>query len=271
VNFLYPLTINQELYMNTLVRLIGFPATLIHGDLLVLDRWKWLRTYLTKTDPALKKRVLDVGCGTGAFTIGAALKGYETLGLSWDTRNQRVAAKRAAHCGATSARFEVCDVRYLAERTDLSSAFDYIVCTENIEHIIEDQKLINEMARCLRPGGKLLLTTPNYDFIPMYGDSKEISQPPVEDGNHVRIGYTPEDLKKLCKTANLNVRQISFCSGFFSQKLTSVLRFVSQINHRLGWGIILPFRVVPILFDRLIPYTGYSICLVAEKGKDAHA
>lgn len=32
-----------------LVKLLGFPATLIHGDPLVLDRWLWLRRYLPET------------------------------------------------------------------------------------------------------------------------------------------------------------------------------------------------------------------------------
>ncbi|MEZ0539256.1 class I SAM-dependent methyltransferase [Fibrella arboris] len=251
--------------MSILVRLIGFPATLLHGDLLVLDRWRWLTKSLQKIDATRQSRVLDVGCGTGAFTIGAARRGYQTLGLSWDDRNQRVAAERAIMCNAPGASFEVCDVRNLEARGDLSNSFDYIICTENIEHIIDDQKLVKEMSRCLKKGGKLLLTTPNFDFIPMYGESKLITDPPVEDGGHVRIGYTKADLQRLCEIAGLSVQQISFCSGFFSQKLTSLLRFFNQADYRLGWVLILPFRLLPVLFDKLIPYTGYSICLVAEK------
>ena len=78
-----------------LVEILGFPATLIHGDTLVLDRWLWLRQHL----PAVacgSKRLLDVGCGSGAFTIGAALRGYRALGLSWDQRNMGAARHRAS-------------------------------------------------------------------------------------------------------------------------------------------------------------------------------
>ncbi len=104
--------------MNWLVRALGFPATLIHGDTLVWDRWRWLK-------PRLKEyhgNLLDVGCGSGAFTIGAARMGYDALGLSWDKRNQTVAAQRAAIAKAQGAHFDVCDVRHLGERADLLSA-----------------------------------------------------------------------------------------------------------------------------------------------------
>ena len=50
--------------------------------------------------------LLDVGCGSGAFTIGAARMGYDALGLSWDARNQSVAAERAAIAKARGDQFD---------------------------------------------------------------------------------------------------------------------------------------------------------------------
>src|SRR5262249_21536584 len=110
----------DEMDKSALVRLVGFPATLIHGDPLVLDRWLWLKALLPKTRNG--ERLLDVGCGTGAFSIGAALRGYRALGLSWDERNQLAAKERAALCRASSAQFEVLDIQKLDRRADLASA-----------------------------------------------------------------------------------------------------------------------------------------------------
>ena len=141
-----------------LVKLLGFPATLIHGDTLVVDRWLWLRKRLPETKNG--EKLIDIGCGTGAFSIGAALRGYEALGLSWDKRNQRVARERAKICKANTAKFEVFDVLYLDRRDDLIGQFDVAICLENIEHILNDRKLISDIAACLKPGGRLLLTTP---------------------------------------------------------------------------------------------------------------
>src|SRR6266481_5239985 len=103
---------------SALVRLVGFPATLVHGDPLVLDRWFWLKARLPKTRN--DERLLEVGCGSGAFPIGAALRGYRAVGLSWDERS--VAKERAIYCKAPSAQFEVLDIRELDRRADLVGA-----------------------------------------------------------------------------------------------------------------------------------------------------
>src|SRR5262245_35429911 len=185
---------------NLLVRLIGFPATLLHGDSLVWDRWRWLKARLPRTGN--HEKLIDIGCGTGAFTIGAAKRGYAALGLSWDERNQTVAAERARICRAPLATFEVLDVRKLDQQHELADKFDYAICLETIEHILDDRKLLRDIARCLRPAGRLLLTTPNYHYRPITKmDEGPFST--TEDGWHVRRGYTDAMLRELCEQSGL--------------------------------------------------------------------
>jgi 2-polyprenyl-3-methyl-5-hydroxy-6-metoxy-1,4-benzoquinol methylase len=250
-----------------LVQVFGFPASLIHWDTLVLDRWLWLRRHLPEV-PSGSKRLLDIGCGTGAFTIGAARRGYRSLGLSWDQRNQEVARQRALLCKAPLAEFEVQDVRHLEQRPDLRE-FDIVVCCENIEHILDDRKLIADMSRCLKPGGTLLLTTPNFHYRPMTRDDDgPCSQ--VEDGGHVRRGYTGETLGALCASAGLKVSRIEYISGFLSQKTTGLMRSASAIHPMFAWSLVLPLRVLPPLVDPLISrvsrWPGYTITTIATKG-----
>jgi 2-polyprenyl-3-methyl-5-hydroxy-6-metoxy-1,4-benzoquinol methylase len=254
-------------FRSGLVRILGFPATLIHGDTLVLDRWLWLRKRLPPVPPK-SQSLLDVGCGTGAFTIGAARLGYRALGLSWDARNQRVAQERARTCGARSAEFQVQDVRQLDKRGDLNGSFDIAICCECIEHILDDGKVMHDIARCLKPGGTLLLTTPNSCFRPMAFDNDVLA--PVENGGHVRRGYTPQDLTRLCESSGFEVAAIEYCSGFLSQKVTSLKRIAAHLTSDLiSWPFILPLRWIPPIFDRsvsrLIGWPDYSITLVARK------
>jgi SAM-dependent methyltransferase len=249
-----------------LLKIIGFPATLIHGDSLVLDRFNWLKQKLPRAEN--QEQFIDIGCGTGAFTIYASLMGYNALGLSWDERNQTVAQERAIICKAKTASFEVQDVRRLDERPDLNNRFDVAICFENIEHILDDQKLMNDISRCLKPGGRLLLTTPSEDYIPINeGDAGPFL--PIENGGHVRKGYTKERFSQMCSLAELIPDSFSFCSGFLSQKLTFLLRTLSKINPLMAWAFILPLRIIPPLFDpilsKIIIYPGYSICLEAHK------
>jgi len=254
-----------------LVKIFGFYANFIHGDTLMLDRWNWLKKRLPETMNG--EKLIDIGCGTGAFSIGAALRGYNTLGLSWDERNHAVAGERAKICRAHTAKFEVLDVRNLESRDDLIGKFDTAICLENIEHIINDKKLIIDIALCLKPGGRLLLTTPYFLYRHITsGDKGPFSK--VEDGGHVRRGYTKAMIEELCNQANLIIDNISYCSGFMSQKITFIQRMLFMVHPILGWVTIIPLRFLPPLFDRFVtsflrwPY--YSICLEAYKPRHTY-
>jgi SAM-dependent methyltransferase len=249
-----------------LVRAFGFSATLIHGDTLELDRWRWLIRHLPRTRNG--ERLLDVGCGSGAFTIGAALRGYKSVGLSWDERNQATATLRAEIVRAPEVKFPVIDARRLDEIESFSGQFDFVICLEVTEHIIDDLKLFRDIYSCLKPGGRLLLTTPNYNYVaisPTDNGPFETS----ETGWHVRRGYTPAMLRELCDMSGFTVEQIGYCSFFFSQMITRLLRSLQKRFGLAGWAAVLPLRVLPLALDRWLgrAFTrpGFSITLVAYK------
>ena len=58
-----------------LVNIFGFPATLIHGDPMVMDRWRWLNGHLSDNNSNAK--LLDIGCGNGFF-----LEGLTKIGIN---------------------------------------------------------------------------------------------------------------------------------------------------------------------------------------------
>lgn len=259
---------NFKIVKSILVRIFGYQAMFLHGDPLVLDRWLWLKKRLPKISPG-EKKAIEIGCGNGAFTIGAARRGYQALGIDSNEKTICTAKLRAGLCGARLANFDVLDIRSLDQQNDLSSQFDIAICFETIEHILNDGKLMFDIAGCLKEGGKLLLTTPNVDFNPITpSDSGPFST--IENGWHVRKGYQREDLIKLCQQSNLTVEKISFCSGFLSQKIAWIQRILSmKIHPIISWIVILPIRIFPPIFDSSIrKFTGwpdYSICLEARK------
>lgn len=251
-----------------MLRTALFYKTLVHGDLLVLDRWRWLRRWFAGQP---RGKVLDVGCGGGAFCFGLGRMGFSCIGLSWDDPRMLRARQRAAAIGVSdNVEFTVQDARHLDQQQQWRAMFDYVVCTENIEHILDDHKLMTDMAAVLKDGGLLFLTTPNKDYIPIgVGDPKD-KLSLVEDGGHVRVGYDENDCRAICSKTGFDVVNIDYCSGFMSQKLTGFYRIlISCVGVPAAWAIIFPFRILPLLCDRMIlrlfDWPGYSICLVARR------
>lgn len=255
----------QDVILTYFINWFGHPITLITGDTLVLDRWIWLKKKLLKTKG---KRLLDLGCGSGAFSLGAGLLGYHVVGLTWDKRDHLVAEMRAELLKLDCVKFEIQDIRDLETRKDLAGLFDVVVCLETIEHIIDDSKLMINIANMLTLGGMLILSTPNLSLRPI---SKNDNGPfsDIEDGSHVRKGYKKEDLYDLCQLSGLQLLEIGYISGFFSQKITAIMRELSRIHPLLGWMVVLPLRIFPPILDNIItdfinwPY--YTITLFAEK------
>jgi hypothetical protein len=85
----------------------------------------------------------------------------------------------------------------------------------------------------MKSGGRLLLTTPYllYNAISP-GDMGPFSN--VEDGSHVRRGYSSAMLEELCEHSGLKVERISYCRGYASQKVAAVMRRLSGINALLA-------------------------------------
>ncbi len=248
---------------DTLLRVFGWRALLIHGDPCVLDRWLWLRRQLRR-GPV---RTFDAGSGNGAFSIYAALAGNRVVAASFSEREQSDARRRAQLVGAAGIDFRLLDLRELSSHADSLGSFDQIICLETIEHLSDDEGLVRTLAGMLAPGGSLLLSTPYDAHRPLYTEERHPS--PVEDGSHVRYGYSRERLRAIAEGAGLRVVGEGFISGVVSQALTNLMR---RLSGRLGvapaWALVLPLRPLALLdapLSALLRYPRLSIALHAVK------
>jgi len=102
--------------------------------------------------------ILDVGCGDGSALAVAAqyISGqnpaHRFAGLDWSADALRQARARGLTVvrGSISPRLPVAD-----------GAADVVIMSELIEHLVDPDGAVAEVRRVLRPGGSLLLSTPN--------------------------------------------------------------------------------------------------------------
>lgn len=61
--------------------------------------------------------------------------------------------------GISTITWQVCDIQDIPHE---DASFDTVISCETVEHVPDPKLAIRELARVLKPGGRLLLTTPNY-------------------------------------------------------------------------------------------------------------
>lgn len=243
-----------------LTRWFGFWGMTLHADACAMDRLHWLKRTL-QPGPLI---TLDAGCGIGLFSLLAARCGNKVLGLSFDAAQLRSAEECRDVLGLSSASFTICDLREV-DRRDLGRAtFDQIICCETIEHILNDQKLLIDLAALLKPGGRLLLTTPYKQSKALRGDKLSTQ----EDGGHVRWGYTHDEMRALFNAAGLDVLEAGYLSGAASQWATNLWRCCCGISAALGRLVNAPLRIMRVL-DRpltaLLRYPPLCISMIGRK------
>ena len=105
---------------------------------------------------AAGQRVLDVACGEGYGCALLARTAREVTGV--DVSAAAVAHARAQYRDLANARF----VEASCTQLPLPDAsFDLVVSFETIEHITEQERFLEEVARVLAPGGVFLLSSPD--------------------------------------------------------------------------------------------------------------
>ncbi|HSY98539.1 MAG TPA: class I SAM-dependent methyltransferase [Terriglobales bacterium] len=147
--------------------------------------------------------LLDVGCFSGLFLEHTRARGFSVAGVE---------PNRDAHLYVTRfLKFEVFhgslkDARFADNR------FSAVTFHDVIEHVTDPVSELREALRILRPGGLLLLTTPNVrGLIQHFVKAKRrlTGQPwcPIDDVPWHLWGFTPQTLAKCLGRAGFTVKE----------------------------------------------------------------
>ena len=106
--------------------------------------------------PHLDGKILDIGCGEGELLIKTTLLGYNIIGMDRSKRELAVAHKTAKESGVKINTI-VADIENMSFEKEF---FDTVVMGEIIEHLLDPVEDIKRVLKFIKPGGKLIITTP---------------------------------------------------------------------------------------------------------------
>jgi SAM-dependent methyltransferase len=142
------------------------------------------------------RRMLEIGCGTGYVLAGlrAACPDLQYAGSEVFTEGLVYAARRLP--GVELFQMD-------ARRIPFDAAFDVVGAFDVLEHIAEDEVVLAEMFRTVKPGGGVLITVPQHMWLWSDADDRSC---------HKRRYARGELTAKLQRAGFTNIRTHSFVS-----------------------------------------------------------
>ena len=144
--------------------------------------------------------ILDIGCSKGDHTQLWRREGNQVIGVDTDKTALDIACKAYPDID-----FRLLQNSYLPLS---NNSIDLVIMLDAIEHVENEELALMEIWRVLKPGGKLVLTTPfrnifgdwmdgdNLFFIPLYRLKNWILRRPITFSRHRH--YTTADLMAFC-------------------------------------------------------------------------
>ncbi len=130
-----------------------YSAPRYHAEVDAAERRRYFATRLRQIEELVPRRgrVLDVGCAQGFFLEVACAEGWDAAGLDLDRKAVEAAQARGL------------DVRHgeLTPATFAPESFDVVTLFDLIEHVREPRELLAAARGVLRPGGLLVVATPD--------------------------------------------------------------------------------------------------------------
>lgn len=189
--------------------------------------WSIKKFLESKNDKNLK--ILEVGCGFGYLTYAISKKGYNIKGMDISQVAIEEATKRYGDL------FFCADLIEYAKEADPS--YDVIIFTELIEHIQDIKSFLKAASNLLKPGGCLVMTTPNKTPYP--NDVLWETEPPP-----IHLWWFSEDsIKLMGKMFNYRVSFIDFTAynrqelkkhNQYTKPYTQIRNFQRSREPRLG-------------------------------------
>ncbi len=198
-------------------------------------------------------RILDIGCATGVFLHGMQKLGWDSFGIEPSVRASEYAMSRFNLNIYTG---------YLEENQYEDSYFDAITLWDVFEHLPSPIETLRTINKILKPGGLLLITTPNIDSWSSLLFKKYWAG--WECPRHYHV-YSPVLLNDLFKKTGFVQSKLRSFTGNFGSSLLSFQFYLNDrnISTRSRQKIFNFFGSVPF---RALTYPYFKLVQISKKG-----
>ncbi len=138
--------------------------------------------------------ILEIGCGAGGM-LGPLGKYGRVTGMDISQDYIQFCRSRGYERVLTGSGYEL---------PFADDSFDLVALFDVIEHIPDDERVLSEVRRVLKPGGRIFLSVPAYQFL--YSQNDRVA-------HHCRR-YTARRLRKVMRAAGLKPRKVSYFNTF---------------------------------------------------------
>lgn len=185
--------------------------------------YRWARQ-LTQRRPT---RVLDVGCGSGDKLV-RRLSDVATEWMGVDQPSGITEAERRWGNGGESGTWFAADLSRPSVWEELAEfGADLVVCADVIEHLEDPHELLARLRATVRPGGRVLVSTPDRVRL----EDRDPLGPP-HNPRHIRE-WSAEEFRLLVESAGFGVERVRhLLPRAYSPTVTDVKRSVHRLLHR---------------------------------------
>ena len=182
-------------------------------------RRDWIIDALHHTVGGQHQRAIEVGPGSGIYLPILAQLYDEVVALDIE----QAYLNHASHLTSTHQNL-LLKIDDITASSLPTASFDLILCTEVVEHLPDSSPALREMHRLLRPGGTLLLSTPQrysplemaakIAFLPgIINLVRFIYQEPILDTGHINL-MTSKQMTRQLEQAGFHIQE-SYKSGMY--------------------------------------------------------
>jgi 2-polyprenyl-3-methyl-5-hydroxy-6-metoxy-1,4-benzoquinol methylase len=170
-------------------------------------------------------RVLEVGASQANATLLAAEAGWQAVALDRDERALRYAWRKYERGQFAAVCADALKLPFLPQR------FDALLAMEILEHLPEPPLALTQMREVLRPGGLIMVTTPNAAYVnenlPSYSHRPEhLEAMPEADASGHLFAFTLKELAELVTASGFEILSAGYEGSVMMSDKLPLKRFL---------------------------------------------